>query len=64
MRAFARSLRARARLRGVPDVLVVVAGGEIAASPLSTQVPTGSQGVVTLTGFTRASARHVAKSLG
>jgi hypothetical protein len=47
----------------MPDVLVVAAGGQIAALPLATQIST-AQGVVTLTGFSRASARQVAKSLG
>jgi len=61
--AFSRGLRAQAKLHGVPDVLVVVAGGEVAAAPFSTQVRS-SQGVVTLSGFSRASARQVAKSLG
>src|SRR4051794_31890582 len=61
--AFARNVTSQAKLRGVPDVLVVVAGGQIAASPLATQVSSSSAGVVTLTGFSRASARTLAKLL-
>jgi hypothetical protein len=60
---FSHNVLAQAKLHGVPDVLVVVAGGQIAAAPLATQVQT-AQSAVTLTGFSRASARQVAKSLG
>jgi hypothetical protein len=60
---FSGNLLHQAKLHGVPDVLVVVAAGQVAASPLATQV-SSSGGVVTLTGFSRASARQVAKSLG
>jgi hypothetical protein len=52
----ARTLKAGAKLRGVPDVLVVVAGGQVAAAPFSTQVAAAG-GVLTLTGFSRASAK-------
>jgi hypothetical protein len=52
----ARNLRADAKLQGVPSVLVVVAGGEVAAAPYATQV-SASGGVLTLTGFSRASAK-------
>lgn len=63
--ALSRSLSDEAKLKGVPDVLVVVAAGQVAASPLATQVTFSPRaGVVTLTGFSRASARQVAKSLG
>src|SRR3954451_316735 len=61
--AFSRNLHAQAKLHGVPDVLVVVTAGAIAAAPFSTQVQS-SKGVVTPTGFSQASARQVAKSLG
>jgi hypothetical protein len=60
--AFSRNVLAQAKLHGVPDVLVVVAGGEVAASPLATQV-TSSKGVVTLTGFTQASAKALQKAV-
>ena len=58
----AQTLRAGAKLRGVPDVLVVVADGEVAAAPYATQV-SASGGVLTLTGFSRASARALAAQL-
>jgi hypothetical protein len=61
--AFSHNVLAQAKLHGVPDVLVVAAGDQIAAAPLATQVST-ARGVVTLTGFSRASARQVAKILG
>ena len=61
--AFAAHVRNGTKLRGVPDVLVVVAGGQIAASPLATQV-TSARGVVTLTGFSRAGATALARLLG
>jgi hypothetical protein len=60
--AFARRVAFAGRHRGVPDVLVVVAGGEIAAAPLATEVAT-THGGVTLSGFSRASARAVASAL-
>jgi hypothetical protein len=59
---FSQSLAAGMQRRGVPDVLVVVAGGQIAAAPYSTQV-TASHGRVTLAGFSRASASALAKLL-
>jgi hypothetical protein len=52
----------RVRLRGLPDVLVVAAGGEVAAAPLATEV-SGLHGTVTLTDFTKASARAVVTAL-
>jgi hypothetical protein len=58
----AQSLRAGAKLRGVPDVLVVVAGGQVAAAPFSTQV-SATGGVLTLTGFSRASAKALQNAL-
>jgi hypothetical protein len=61
---FARNVTSQARLKGVPDVLVVVAGGQVAASPLATQVSSSPGGVVTLTGFSQASAKALAKLLG
>jgi hypothetical protein len=59
-RAFAQNVAQGTKLRGVPDVLVVVAGGQIAASPFATQV-TSSGGVVTVPGFSRAGAKALAK---
>lgn len=61
---FARNATSQATLKGVPDVLVVVAGGQVAASPLATQVSSSPGGVVTLTGFSQASATALAKLLG
>lgn len=61
--AFARRVAAAGRHRGVPDVLVVVARGEIAAAPLATEVA-ATHGGVTLTGFSRASAKLLASALG
>lgn len=61
--AFAAHVRNGTRLRGVPDVLVVVAGGQIAAAPLATEV-TSARGVVTLTGFSRPGAKALARLLG
>lgn len=58
----AATLKAGAKLRGVPDVLVVVAGGEVAAAPYATQV-TAAGGVLTLTGFSRASAKALAANI-
>ena len=54
--AFVRNAAAQAKLHGVPDVLVVAAGDQVAAAPLVTQV-SSSRGVVTLTGFSAASAK-------
>ena len=59
---FAKHVAAGTKLRGVPDVLIVVAGGEVAASPFATQV-SSAHGTVTLTGFSRASATALAKLL-
>jgi hypothetical protein len=59
---FASRLAASGKRRGVPDVLVVTAAGEVAASPIASQVY-ASKGSVTVTGFTRASAAAVAKTL-
>ena len=58
----AATLKAGAKLRGVPDVLVVVAGGQVAAAPYATQV-TAAGGVLTLTGFSRASAKALATNI-
>jgi hypothetical protein len=60
--AFAQRVAAVGRERGVPDVLVVVAGGEIAAAPLSTEV-VAAHGGVTLSGFSRASAKALVSAL-
>jgi hypothetical protein len=57
-----RQLRTGEKLRGVPDVLVVVAGGQVAASPYASQV-SAAGGVLTLTGFSRASAKALAANL-
>jgi hypothetical protein len=51
-----RSLKADTKQQGVPPVLVVVAAGQIAAAPFSSQV-SAAGGVLTLTGFSRASAK-------
>lgn len=61
-RLFAKHVAAGTKLRGVPDVLVVVAGGQVAASPFATQVSSAS-GTVTLTGFSRSSATALARLL-
>jgi hypothetical protein len=60
--AFVRGLDESARLAGVPDVLVLVADGRVAATPLASQVST-ARGVVTIAGFTKASATAVARAL-
>ena len=60
--AFARRVAFAGKHRGVPDVLIVVARGEIAAAPFSTEV-TAAHGGVTLSGFSRASARALASAL-
>ena len=60
--AFARRVAFAGRHRGVPDVLVVVARGEVAAAPLASEVVT-THGRVTLSGFSRASARALASAL-
>jgi hypothetical protein len=60
--AFAQRVAAVGRERGVPDVLVVVARGEIAAAPLSTEV-VAAHGGVTLSGFSRASAKALVSAL-
>jgi hypothetical protein len=60
--AFAQRVAAAGRERGVPDVLVVVARGEIEAAPLSTEVSASHAGV-TLSGFSRASARALVSAL-
>lgn len=62
-RGFVRNVSLGAKQRGVPDVLAVVAGGQVAALPLATQV-TSSGGTVTLTGFSRAAAKALAGLLG
>jgi hypothetical protein len=58
-RGFVRNVSSAVKRRGVPDVLVVVAGGQVAASPLATQV-TSAGATVTLTGFSRAGAKALA----
>jgi hypothetical protein len=60
--AFARRVAFAGKHRGVPDVLIVVARGEIAAAPLSTEV-TAAHGGVTLSGFSRGSAKALASAL-
>jgi hypothetical protein len=59
---FAAAARVAARRHGVPDVLVVVAGGQVAAAPLSSQV-FAADGVLTLTGFSGAAARALVRLL-
>jgi hypothetical protein len=61
--AYGRAAKSADRKNGVPDVLVVVAGGQVAAAPLTTQVHATS-GVLVLTGFSRASAKALAAALG
>jgi hypothetical protein len=58
-RAFVARVAKSARQRGVPDVLVVAVAGQIAAAPLATEV-TSVRGVVTIAGFSRASAKALA----
>jgi hypothetical protein len=60
--AFARRVAFAGKHRGVPDVLVVVARGQIAAAPLSTEV-TAAHGDLTLAGFSRASAKALVSAL-
>jgi hypothetical protein len=60
--AFAQRAAAVEKQRGVPDVLVVVAAGQIAATPYTSQI-TSRNGRLTLTGFSRASANALLKSL-
>ncbi|MES1246659.1 MAG: hypothetical protein ABUS54_03170 [Actinomycetota bacterium] len=61
-RAFVRTVTSGSKQRGVPDVLVVAVGGQIAASPFATQV-TSAGGVVTIAGFSRASAKALQSGL-
>lgn len=58
----ARQLKLDTARAGVPAVLVVVAGGQVAAAPYSTQV-SAAGGVLTLTGFSRASANALAANI-
>jgi len=58
----AANLEADTKINGVPSVLVVVAAGQVAAAPYSTQV-SATGGVLTLTGFSRASAKALAAQL-
>jgi preprotein translocase subunit SecD len=60
--AFARRVAFAGKHRGVPEVLIVVARGEIVAAPLSTEV-TAAHGGVTLSGFSRASAKALVSAL-
>jgi hypothetical protein len=60
--SFVRDLRRSAVKRGVPDVLVVVGGGQVAALPFATRVTTRA-GVVTLTGFSEAGAKQLVSLL-
>jgi hypothetical protein len=60
---FAAVLRAGYRQRGVPDVLVVAAGERVVAAPFADQVHATS-GVLTLTGFSKASAQALAAAVG
>jgi hypothetical protein len=62
-RAFVRNVTLGAKRRGVPDVLVVAAGGRVAAAPLATDV-TSSGATVTLTGFARGGAKALVALLG
>jgi hypothetical protein len=47
-----------ARKRGVPDVLVIAAGGQVVAAPVASDVFVTKR-TLTLTGFTRAAAKAV-----
>jgi hypothetical protein len=60
--AFVRGLGESAKLAGVPDVLVVVADGRVAATPLASEVST-ARGVVTIAGFSRGSANALLAAL-
>ena len=60
--AFAKQMAADAKKRGVPDVLVVVAGGQISGALYSTQI-SAAHGQLTLAGLSRASATAVVKTL-
>ena len=60
---FSRRAERRGARRGVPDVLIVTTSGQVAATPIASQV-SAARGSVTLTGFTRASARAVARAVG
>ena len=62
-RSFAHRVELNGKKRGVPDVLIITASGQVAGTPMASEV-FAAKGSVTLTGFTRASARAVAKSLG
>ena len=59
---FAQLAAERSHRRGVPDVLVVAAGGVVAAAPYSDAVH-ASGGELVLTGFNRASASAVSRLL-
>jgi hypothetical protein len=61
--SFARRAERNGRKRGVPDVLVVTTSGQVAGTPIASQV-VAAKGSITLTGFTRASAGAVAQALG
>jgi hypothetical protein len=60
--AFEREAALRARQRGVPDVLVVAAGSDVAATPLVSAVA-ASHGELVVTGFSRASAKAFAAAI-
>jgi hypothetical protein len=61
-RAYAKVAAARARKAGVPDVLVVVAGGRILAAPLADSLRL-ADGRLDVPGFSPANARSVVKTL-
>jgi hypothetical protein len=54
--AFVRNVTAKAKRGVLSDVLVVTAGGQVAATPLATQVTTSGSSV-TIPGFSRAGAK-------
>jgi hypothetical protein len=62
-RSYARVATARARKAGVPDVVAVVVGGRILATPLADTIRL-AHGQLDLPGFTPAIARSAVKALG
>ena len=61
--AYARLAARRQHAAGVPDVLAVVVGGRVLATPFANQVRLSRSGLLTLPGFTRAEARAAVRSL-
>ena len=61
-KAFAQRAARSAKLRGVPDALVIVVGGSILAQPLVSDLRRSAR-TLELTGFTRSGAQKTAKTL-